>query len=843
MRRRLIRFTASAMVVALPFALVLQAVSVQVGTSKAREDSARRAAVRDSIRAEMINRSEDNRRRPVRRIPVTPDLERSAFKDPDARQLLLRARAARFEQDSTLLSYDATAYQRISAGLGFRAIGRDRLLFRSENATRVRWSRSGGVYVDLKGRRTVFPMVDEHSGDVNMDEIGPIPYFPGREALWVGSGLARAEVDENELVHPIATGAEAYYRYEAGDSLTITLSDGKAIRLRELRIEPRRPEWKFSVGSFWFDQESGRLVRAVYRMAAPMNIWAVADEESARERAERHADAAGDTTSRGRRRNRDDDDDVPGWVKGMMSPMEANLEAVTVEYGLYGGRYWLPQTQYAEGYAKASFMRVPFKLEESFKYASVNGTDSLPTASREKTYRELRDSLFGHDSTRWMALAPDVRAARTKELAALISSRAAARAERRKAECAADGFYTATQSRFDGAVRATVRTPCDTAALARAPELSPSIYDAGEDLFGVTERNELLKALDFSLQPVWAPMPVQLDYGLSHLRYNRVEGLSFGARASQVLGKGYSWGAEARAGTADHSLYGDLSVSRTNGRHTWRVGGYRRLGVANSDWGNPLSFGASLGAALYGRDEGYFYRASGMELERALARGGGLSMKAFLEREHNATANTTWNVSRAFGGRSEFQPNITTERATVAGIALRNQLNRGLDPLGWRLYGDARLEGGLLLDRALGDTAPGAYGRAAGDLTISRAVGPRFAAALTLGAGYSHGAPVQRQFFLGGAQTVRGQLLGSAAGEAYWLGRLEMGHAVGAVRPVLFGDVGWAGPWAQRSHPGRPISGVGLGTSVLDGLIRLDLSRGLHPRKRNRLDLYVEARF
>ncbi|MBC7898116.1 MAG: hypothetical protein H7066_22040, partial [Cytophagaceae bacterium] len=414
------------MFVALTITLALQAVSVQVGGSKAKADSAKRAVIRDSIRAEIVNRADDNRRRPVRRIPVTPELERTAFKDSSSRALLLRARAARFEQDSTLLSYDASAYQRISAGLGFRAIGRDRLLFRVENASRVRWSRSGGLHVDVKGRRAVFPMLKDEDSDVNMEDSGPIPYYPGREALWVGSGMARAEVDESEMVHPIAIGSEAYYKYEAGDSLTITLSDGKAVRLRELRIEPRRPEWKFSVGSFWFDQTSGQLVRAVYRFASPMNIWAVAEEETAREREEDKK--AG--------RKSDPDDEVPGWVKGMMSPMEANLEAVTVEYGLYGGRYWLPRTQYAEGHAKASFMRVPFKLEESFKYASVNGTDSMPPLLKQLTYRELRDSLFGHDSTRWADLTPEVRRERTRLLAHADSARRAQRAVRRKVECA-----------------------------------------------------------------------------------------------------------------------------------------------------------------------------------------------------------------------------------------------------------------------------------------------------------------------------------------------------------------------------------------------------------------------
>src|ERR1700691_1674583 len=62
-----------------------------------------------------------SRRRPPgepRRIPVTAEDLRTAFKDSAARELLLHARVARMALDSALTSYDAMSYQRISAGLG-----------------------------------------------------------------------------------------------------------------------------------------------------------------------------------------------------------------------------------------------------------------------------------------------------------------------------------------------------------------------------------------------------------------------------------------------------------------------------------------------------------------------------------------------------------------------------------------------------------------------------------------------------------------------------------------------------------------------------------------------------
>ena len=56
-------------------------------------------------------------------------------------------------------------------------------------------------------------------------------------------------------------------------------------------------------------------------------------------------------------------------------------------------------------------------------------------------------------------------------------------------------------------------------------------------------------------------------------------------------------------------------------------------------------------------------------------------------------------------------------------------------------------------------------------------------------------------------------------------------------------NLGWAGARSAWGAPGRPLSGVGIGQSFLDGLIRVDLSRGLWPRQQWRLDLQLDAKF
>ncbi|MEO5818818.1 MAG: hypothetical protein ABIT20_26350, partial [Gemmatimonadaceae bacterium] len=177
-----------------------------------------------------------------KRIAVTSEHMASAFRDASAKSLLDIARGARTRQDSALQAYDATTYQRVSAGLGFTKFGRERLAFRSEQATRVRWRRGVGAYVEITGSRAVVPIAGK-SANVRFDgNVSPIPYFPGSETLWIGAGASNQTVDENQgIVHPLAEGSEAYYTYESGDSATFRLPDGSSIRLRELKVRPRVP--------------------------------------------------------------------------------------------------------------------------------------------------------------------------------------------------------------------------------------------------------------------------------------------------------------------------------------------------------------------------------------------------------------------------------------------------------------------------------------------------------------------------------------------------------------------------------------------------------------------------
>jgi hypothetical protein len=763
----------------------------------------------------------DSTKHEGRRRPVTPELEATAFKDALAKQTLLHARAARLTQDSALTAYDAMSYQRISAGVGIGPIGRNRLLYRYESAARVQWQQGVGVWIDVKGARTAIPMAasEEHnetrSNLHDPDMTGAIPYYPGYEPLWVGGDLAKAQVDESELVNPIADGAEAYYTYASGDSISWRLPDKRVIQLRELKIRPRQPKWNLSVGSLWFDTRSGQLVRAAYRLSVPLDIWQIAAEN-------------------------DSTDDVPGWVKGIVSPLKAELSAVAIEYGLHDGRFWLPRVRLAEGRADVSFMHVPFKMEESFTYASVNAKDTLPTIRIDTTqHHHMADDMH--------AMRDSIRAAKRDHQAHVVvtvGDTAGISESRRsmhsmRSQCDTAATSTSTHSRFGNELRVGVRVPCSDSVLTHSAFLPASIYDPGEELFGAADLDELrAQALAMSAQaPFSLDMhtlpPPTFAYGPGLMRYNRVEGFSVGGSVDQQFGGGYSGTALARLGFADLEPNAELTLTRTNLTKSIHLTGYNHL-VSASDWGRPLSFSSSFSALMFGRDEGFYYKASGAEIggDRQPSFGGGfgVSWRAFVENERAAAVNTNFAVNGA-----DFPPNIVAERGVYSGVGARVTHDYGLDPNGFRLFTDARVEAAM---------ADSAYGRGAVDLTATHGLG-RLAGALTLSGGSSLGAlPSQRRWYLGGSQTVRGQSPDTAqSGNAFWLARAELGSNDVGMRPTLFGDLGWVGDRSRMGEVGRPMSGVGAGVSFLDGLFRFDVARGLYPRKQFRVDLYLESKF
>ena len=860
---------------------------------------------------------------PVRRRPVSAALQGNAFPDTATRTLFMLARRARVTQDSALRGYDARTQARITVNLGTSALTRNRLLFRTENVSNVKWRRGQGMWIEPLASRTTVPM----SKNVNVSGIAaslvPVPYFPGREALWMpggDQGIMRADVDETEgFVHPLASGSEAYYRYAIGDSLRIRLPSGDAITLRELKVLARKPEWRSFVGSFWFEARTGSLVRAAYRLSAPAEVWTEAMADVRRELEE----ARRDTTPGGQARVKALKEDMPpGWVRGLVNPLRFDINLVTIEYALYEGKFWLPRVNRAEGMSQALFMRIPIKVEESYKYDDVDGTTPLPPlpalsdarrmatsmqvcapacqdietdevsdsrmtrqrrlqvtdsllrsmglapalvadtsalASRTRfvgdslyrTYRDsilktirdaryaVRDSLLRASGRTVPPATDSSRDARRERRYGDSLYRAMTRTQRRQArdtECAATGgYYTRVETRHEGALRYGVKLPCDSTALATSKELPDSPYDSNEEVFSQRDADALASSLGLGLQPAFGPQPLQYDVSINQQRYNRVEGFSFGGAVTWPLGAGYTASGTARIGIADRQPNAEVRLARSNGRTTLQGALYRRLNYVN-DFGNPLSVGSSLATLLYGRDEGFYYRALGAEATwvRQTANGQ-LTWRAFGERHDATRKRWNFNLANAFSDNRQMLDNITAQEGSVGGGAMQWQASYGLDPKGWQLLSDVRAE-----------AAGGSFNYARGltELTVSRPLFWKLSFAQTASVGTAtDSVPLQRQFYMGGLRTVRGQIAGTRIGDTYWLSRSELGFGTAAARRTVFLDLGWAGRRADFTTPGRPIAGWGLGTSFVDGLIRTDLSRGIYPRKGNRFDISLGARF
>lgn len=777
----------------------------------------RPTAVHDSTPKDSIRRTSP------RRLPVTQHVLATAFHDRAARELFNRARALRMAHDSAIMSYEATARQRVSVGVGVGKLGRDRLAFRQESASKVRWQRGVGARIEMTGARVAIPVVGSEKLErealqdmVIGADMSPIPYFPGSESLWGGQAPQQAEVDERELVNPLALGAEAYYTYRSGDSVTFRLPDGRSIMLRELEVRPRLPKWNLAIGSFWFDAQTGNLVRAAYRLAAPARMRIAVESPD-------------DTTRRPSTRAK-----IAAWMaNGMIGPGTAELSAIAIDYGLYEGRFWLPRSQSMEGHFEMMFARVPLRFENSFTYTSVNADLAMAPIPVD-TSHYLRDEP--PDS-----LAPAARKAWRDSIQAIRVARAKARADSTKAgmkvgsmaQCDTSSVRASRTYRYDRKLAIEVVAPCDLSKLASSPDLPPSIYDPGEEVFDVAQRDELIaKSLPMGAQAAITlgslPRP-RISIGPSMMRYNRVEGFSAGARFDQQLGGGYATRLIGRFGVADQIPNVEASISRTNLDKTVVLNGYRRLTSAN-DWGSPLSLRSSLSALLFGRDEGFYYRATGAEVLWTSRRFARLEWRAFGERQSDARQQTTYS----FVG--DFSPNLTASKVDVVGGSVRFQHSHGENPEWFRTFTDLRLEG------AGGDST---YGRGALEVTLSRMLLARIAGAVTLGAGTSVGGmPMQRYWFLGGTQTVRGQSADTAqSGSAFWMTRAEIARTMPFVRASVFGDLGWVGDRTTIGEFGRPMSGVGIGFSAFDGLIRLDVARGIYPSVQTTFALYLDARF
>ncbi len=295
----------------------------------------------------------------------------NAYHDARARELVRLARERRDRFDRSITSYDATAKERLSVGLRTRL--RDRLVYRRETATRIDWRRGGPINITALGAREVAPVFSPAAwvpGD--LDFLPDLVFDPMDP-----EGLIR--IDTTVLRHPLSAGAEAHYRYRTGDTTTIDVPE-KRIRLIELRVEPRRRDVQLISGSFLIDEATHAVVQVVFRLAKDYEIefWRGNGQVTAADRTQLRA--LQEDTSQGRNRGQLRRVPLPGFMK----PMRAELQYVTIEYGLIQLRWWLPRLIAAEGMVQLGSIRTPLHYERSYSYDRVVGDTAVALIARSE---------------------------------------------------------------------------------------------------------------------------------------------------------------------------------------------------------------------------------------------------------------------------------------------------------------------------------------------------------------------------------------------------------------------------------------------------------------------------
>lgn len=737
-----------------------------------------------------------------------------AFLDPTARTLFQAARAHWQTLDRSVVRYTALVQQRIAAGI--RTSLKDRTLYRNETAVRAFWDREHAPLLQVLGVRTeTMGEPDRRDPLWWLDELTfDRPFEPGGDQLFFGlGGVSRtpgASGREFWVHHPLARGADTLYRYRSGDTLTLSLPDGRRLRAVQLDVLPRVADPQRITGTLWIETESGALVRGVYRLSRTLDV--MRDVPAVREQAE-----GGEFRL------------VPGFLK----PWTLELSVVTIDYSLWQFKVWLPRAMRLEGEVAVGVMRVPVVVDVAYTLESVTTAEDLPQP-------------WGGEPRPGLPPGPPLQERH-------FPSRAQAMAFLASLMSQAEGVpYAQVEGvgRGNDTRLSRLWAPSDPSRLPVSPHLPPPVWQDAPGFTSGAEVEEALRNLAHLPPLPFAAPRWEFHWGWGRhdlLRYNRVEGVAVGARGG--LDTAGPWGplrfeATAFLGLADKKPKLRLEVEQATVLRRSRVGLYRELRTVELG-GRALGLGNSLMALLAGRDDGEYFLATGGDLKvlPPSGRREGWWLRAYAERQDPVANATDFSFRKALGAGSGFRPNLPARPVEELGGEAALQPWWGSEA--WRLQAGLS----LYLQGAAWRDADGTdfreYLRASG---VGRIVVPvglgGWRVGLEGGGGTTWGgAPPQRSWLLGGPATLRGYGASVLGGDTFLRGRLEVGRtrSEGAFSWQIFADGGWAGAREGVSRA-RPLYGLGVGWSLLDGLIRLDLSRGLTGAARIwRMDLYLDA--
>ena len=722
-------------------------------------------------------------------LAATLQSPQGPYADSATAALIARARQRHHALDAAVHDYRATVTTKLDAAFARGRFARLLPIGVLEQVAALSWQAPNDVQLVTLGQRnrTAFRGADM---DARWDRPWFIPRFLGDSIHLIAN-----DFPNRPAVHPLADGAERFYRYAIEDSLELALP-GRTVKAIAVRVTPTRAEGALVAGQLWFDAQSAEVVRFRFTFVG-RDLWGGRDSlKTARD----SADA---------RRSND--------LANRVLRVSADLE-----YGLFSRRFWLPYRQSIVLDIELPWFGgvvIPVTFVSTFTDMVVNGgvpivfTVPLPdTGAVVKVEKGKRGVTLSGGSEG---------AQERRRRAERAQARERADSTRRR-----EGYTSA--GRWPGG-RYEIRVPPDSVldryegwhdslTLALSPDDAARLDDMRRQALAL--RAQLPASLVGSAPPL-----LSIDRFADLLRYNRAEGLAVGAGLSWPLGGPFvTLALRGRYAFTDERLQAAVALRRDVIGGRTELSAFREMTDADP-LAPGLGPGNSIRALFFALDDGAYVFAQGAEVRREFAYRNAadvsLAVRFAQERTPNNLAHAA--LHQLLGGRGDFAPldpvlpgTFTTVTAGISG---------GLVPTSWKV--------GAEVSTGAGATAGRVWVAASSD--VRAPAGLQVAIGGWAGAGAGDSIP-QREFRLGGARTLQGYEAGTFRGPSAYAASVDVSLRRRGLSPVVFADVGQASVRGV-SFRGDPHVSVGAGLTALGGLVRVHAARPLGPGARWRFDL------
>ncbi|MCY3545293.1 MAG: hypothetical protein OXH49_00285 [Gemmatimonadetes bacterium] len=695
------------------------------------------------------------------------EADTAAYLDETARRLVLGVKAAR---DTARLGIDSyTGLTRERVNFQAPALRRDRPWVNGERTTRIRWSRTEPSVVHVVGSRLRHPGIGPNDRHQFFPGLGLDRY--AANPLWdpfvLGATDAAEAGEGGTLIRsPLGSDAERYYQYRSDDTLSVQLADGRSIDVVAVTVIPRIRSIRLVSAIMWVDRESFNLVRVASRPAKRVDSelsWQLRHDNGWSLGLAITADDPGTDQGSARARPGIFERVVSGAINGLMAPLELDITAMVVDYGLWELKHWLPRSVALEAH-------MTVRMDDG---ADADVVPTMPVAFD------------------WTLEIEDIRERGAEAPAGTPATAVEALERWQQPGDSIEGDLESADP--DDAITIT---PEDRAALTESTLLPPTIW---EDRSGPVDP-ELLAGIASDLAAIgtgeggpaeeeastWFLEPPVMTLRL--LRYNPVEGVSVGTRVLRDFGRSRVL-FTTRLATRDLAIPDmDLTFQRDRPGHRLWLSAYRDLRSGELDAGGG---GGSLGAILTEADSTAFHWSTGASL-RILPGGG----------------QRNWLSLTVFGERdTEIDTGVQRDRFGAS--------------IGWRPWWggrDGALAGGgrTLVRGSMGDNP---HVRAIAEAVLIVPLGGGRSLGMQGGAAAVWGDPAPLDLWnLGSsANWLRGHR-NSVREDRVWGARLDLQQPVRFLRASVFGD------WVSTGDDDLYAAGVGL--VFMDGIVRLDLAKG-----------------